>query len=155
MGVCYDMLYTIHTHWKQEYILTSGGSDNFYPRWRYIILAVFLGGSRCRPRSPIKLLQSQLWILLSFHCFTATICLQRFGLCWRLLYWLFSLHSSRVLCALVNSFVPETFTTEVLLNDRFGPYMFYLSILFMLYSICPSDTRYICYITVHIYVVLP
>ena len=24
----------------------------------------------------------------------------------------------RVLCALVNSFVPETFTTEVLLNDR-------------------------------------
>ena len=25
---------------------------------------------------------------------------------------------SRVLCALINSFVPETFTTEVLLNDR-------------------------------------
>ena len=25
---------------------------------------------------------------------------------------------SRVLCALVNSFVPNTFTTEVLLNDR-------------------------------------
>ncbi|XP_028403348.1 uncharacterized protein LOC114526043 isoform X2 [Dendronephthya gigantea] len=28
------------------------------------------------------------------------------------------LTDSRVLCALVNSFVPETFTTEVLLNDR-------------------------------------
>ena len=29
----------------------------------------------------------------------------------------------RVLCAVVNSFVPETFTTEVLLNDRYMSYM--------------------------------
>jgi len=31
---------------------------------------------------------------------------------------LISVFFFRVLCALVNSFVPETFTTEVLLNDR-------------------------------------
>ena len=30
----------------------------------------------------------------------------------------------RVLCALVNSFVPETFTTEVLLNDRLAIHLF-------------------------------
>ena len=29
------------------------------------------------------------------------------------------LTDSRVLCALINSFVPDTFTTEVLLNDRY------------------------------------
>ena len=27
---------------------------------------------------------------------------------------------SKILCALVNSFVPGTFTSEVLLNDRYG-----------------------------------
>ncbi|KAI0208353.1 hypothetical protein LSAT2_006967 [Lamellibrachia satsuma] len=51
------------------------------------------------------------------------------------------LADSRVLCALVNSFVPNTFTTEVLLNDRWTMNLVLRSTEKMFYMHSPFDSE--------------